>query len=84
MNVNMVVQRGRIISGGAISDHDVVIDSYVHINAGAIVKAGARVESGRKLEVGEVVLGYGAAKDKLNELWVKEHKDQFGIGPSFM
>ncbi len=84
VNANTVVHRGCIISVGAIVDHDVVIDSYVHVNAGVIVKAGARVESGRKLEADEVGLGYGAAKEKLDELWVKEHKEQFGTEPSFM
>lgn len=84
VNANTVVHRGGIISVGTIVDHDVVINEFVHVNAGAIVKAGARVESGRKLEAGEVVLGYGTAQYKQDELWVKEHKEQFGTEPSFM
>ena len=84
VNANTVVHKGCIISVGAIVDHDVVIDSYVHVNAGAIVKAGARVESGRKLEASEVVFGYSAAQYKLDELRVKEYKEQFDSEPSFM
>ena len=84
VNANTVVHRGCIISVGAIVDHDVSVNEFVHVNAGAIVKAGARVESGRKLEAGEVVLGYSAAQYKPDELWVKEHKEQFGAEPSFM
>ena len=84
VNTNTVVHRGCIISVGAIVDHDVIVNEFVHVNAGAIVKAGASVESGRKLEAGEVVLGYGAAQYKLDELWVKEHKEQFEAEPSFM
>lgn len=84
VNANTVVHRGSIISVGAIVDHDVVVNEFVHVNAGAIVKAGARVENGRKFEAEEVVLGYGAARYKPDEQWVKEHKEQFGIEPSFM
>lgn len=84
VNANTVVHRGCIISVGAIVDHDVIVSEFAHINAGAIVKAGAKVESGRKLEAGEVVLGYGAAQYKPDELWVREHKEQFGTEPSFM
>ncbi len=84
INANTVIHRGCIISVGAIVDHDVIVNEFVHVNAGAIVKAGASVESGRKLEAGEVVLGYGAAQYKLDELWVKEHKEQFEAEPSFM
>lgn len=84
VNANTVVHRGCIISVGAIVDHDVIVNEFVHVNAGAIVKAGASVESGRKLAAGEVVLGYGAAQYKPDELWVKAHKEQFGSEPSFM
>lgn len=84
VNANTVVHRGCIISVGAIVDHDATVNEFAHVNAGAIVKAGARVESGRKMEAGEVVLGYGAAQYKPDELWVKEHKEQFGTEPSFV
>ena len=84
VNANTVVHRGCIISVGAIVDHDVVVSEFVHVNAGAIVKAGAKVESSRKLEAGEVVLGYGTAQYKSDEMWVKKHKEQFGSEPSFM
>lgn len=84
VNANTVIHRGCIISVGAIVDHDVVVNEFAHINAGAIVKAGAKIESGRKLEAGEVVLGYGTAQYKPDELWVKEYKEQFGSDPSFM
>ena len=84
VNANTVVHRGCIISVGAIVDHDVVVSEFVHVNAGAIVKAGAKVESSRKLEAGEVVLGYGTAQYKPDEMWVKKHKEKFGSEPSFM
>lgn len=84
VNANTVIHRGCIISVGAIVDHDVIVNEFVHVNAGAIVKAGAKVESGRKLEAGEVVLGYDTAQYKSDELWVQEHKEQFGTEPSFM
>lgn len=84
VNANTVVHRGCIISVGAIVDHDVIVNEFVHVNAREIIKAGARVESCRKLEAGEVVLGYGAVQYKPDELWVKEHKEQFGTEPSFM
>lgn len=84
VNANTVIHRGCIISVGAIVDHDVVVNEFIHVNAGTIVKAGARVESGRKLEAGEVVLGYGAAQYKTDDLWVEEYKEQFGTEPSFM
>lgn len=69
---------------GAVVDHDVIVNEFVHVNAGAIVKAGAKVKNGRKLEAGEVVFGYGSAQYKPDELWVQEHKEQFGTEPSFM
>ena len=84
INANTVIHRGCIISVGAIVDHDVIVNEFVHVNAGAIVKAGARVESIRKLEAGEIVLGYGTAQYKPDEMWVIEHKEQFGSEPSFM
>lgn len=84
VNTNTVIHRGCIISVGAIVDHDVIVNEFAHINAGAIVKAGAKVERSRKLEAGEVVLGYGTAQYKPDEMWVKEHKEQFGTEPSFM
>lgn len=84
VNANTVIHRGCIISVGAIVDHDVLINEFVHVNAGAIVKAGAKVETGRKLEAGEVVLGYGITQYKPDELWMKEHTEQFGAEPSFM
>ena len=81
VNANMVIPRGCIISVGAIVDHDVIINEFVHVNAGAIVKAGARVESGRKLKGGEVVLGYGTAQYKPDELWMKGHMFVGNISP---
>lgn len=84
VNTNTVIHRGCIISVGAIVDYDVIVNEFVYVNAGAIVKAGAKVESGRKIEASEIVLGYGAAQYKPNELWVQEHKEQFGSEPSFM
>ena len=84
VNANTVIHRGSIISVGAIVDHDVIVNEFVHVNAGAIVKAGAKVESIRKLEAGEIVLGYCTAQYKPDEMWIKEHKEQFGSEPSFM
>lgn len=84
INANTVIHRGCIISVGAIVDHNVIVNEFVHVNAGAIVKAGARVERDRKLEAGEVVLGYSTAQFKPDELWVKEHEEQFGTELSFM
>ena len=80
-----VIEAGTVVEPkGAIVDHDVVVSEFVHVNAGAIVKAGAKVESSRKLEAGEVVLGYGTAQYKPDEMWVKKHKEKFGSEPSFM
>ena len=38
INANVVVERGCIISVGAIVDHDAVLEECVHVNAGAIIK----------------------------------------------
>lgn len=69
---------------GAIIDHDMVVNEFVHVNARAIVKVGAKVESVSKLEAGEIMLGSGTAQYWPDELWVKEHKEQFNAEPSFM
>ena len=55
---NAKVERGSIISVGAIVDHDVIVGECAHVNAGAICKAGSVIPQSLKLEAGQVMKGY--------------------------
>lgn len=73
-----------VIEAGTVVEPKAIVNANTAIHRSCIISVGAKVESSRKLEAGEVVFEYGTAQYKSDELWVKEHKEQFGAELSFM
>ncbi|WP_176527947.1 hypothetical protein [Bacillus sp. AFS077874] len=54
VNTNVRIEKGCIISIGALIDHDCIIGEYSHINTGAIIKANSKLERLQMLDSGRV------------------------------
>jgi hypothetical protein len=52
LNTNVIVEKGCIVSIGALTDHDSIVGEYSHINTDAITKANSKLERLKKLDAG--------------------------------